>query len=194
MQSFLKGQFWGDALIEEIKAFNITSSASYAAFVVVGVIADIVLIMFGCVYFALRPDLYRTGLLALVPRPGQRRVVETLNSTQIALLRWLKGQLISMAIVGALTALGLWLLGVPSSIALGAIAAFAEFIPYGPILAVIPALFVTISEGGSMLVWVLLLYLCIQQIESNLVTPIVTRELVHLPPALTVFAIVALGL
>lgn len=195
LQGFLKDRFWGSAIIDEVRNFNLASWASNVAFVAVGALADIILIVVGAVYLAAQPDLYRRGLMALVPRSQQQRASETLHEIRIALLQWLKAQLISMVIVGTLTVAGLWVLGMPSSIALGVIAGFAEFIPYvGPFLAFVPAILVAISEGGSLLVWVPLLYLAIQQIESNLVMPIVTRELVYLPPALTVFSIVALGI
>lgn len=100
-----------------------------------------------------------------------------------------------MSVIGALTTLGLWLIGVPSALALGLLAGLAEFVPLiGPIAAAIPALLVASSQGMDGVMLVAALYLVIQQLEGYLLTPLVTRELASVPPALTLFAIVAAGL
>ncbi|MGZ9075463.1 MAG: AI-2E family transporter [Burkholderiaceae bacterium] len=93
-----------------------------------------------------------------------------------------------MVAIGALTTLGLWLIGVPSALALGLLAGLAEFVPIvGPTIAAIPALLIALTLGPDVLVWTLLLYLAIQQIEGNVIMPIVTRHAVDLPPALALF-------
>jgi predicted PurR-regulated permease PerM len=64
----------------------------------------------------------------------------------------------------------------------------------GPIVAAVPALLIALSEGAQIALWTLLLYVAIQQVESNLITPLVQRQAVSLPPAVTLFAVVAFGL
>lgn len=82
----------------------------------------------------------------------------------------------------------------PSALALGFLAGLSEFVPIvGPVLGAVPALLLALSEGGNTVFWVLGLYLAVQQIESNLIMPLVQRETVDLPPVLTLFAILALG-
>jgi predicted PurR-regulated permease PerM len=111
-----------------------------------------------------------------------------------ALRLWLLGQLASMVIVGVLTGVGLWLVGLPSPFVLGLLAGLAEFVPIiGPILAAIPGLVLALSYGTEMVVWVLAVYVIVQQIESYVILPVVQRKAVSLPPALTLFAVVAMG-
>lgn len=194
VRSYLQQRPWGRVVLDEVQSLSLGPWAGTAAFAVIGGVADIILVIVGGVYLAVQPDLYRRGLIALVPHAGKQKAAETLDESRIALWQWLKGQFISMAIVGVLTAAGLWLIGMPSALALGFLAGVAEFVPYiGPFLAAAPAILLALSEGSLTLFWVVLLYLAVQQIESNLVMPIVMRKLVYLPPALTVFSIVALG-
>jgi predicted PurR-regulated permease PerM len=97
------------------------------------------LVVFGGIYLAIDPRLYRDGLLKLVPPAIQPNVHATLDDAGHALKRWLRGQVLAMLLVGVFTGLGLWLVGVPSAFALGFIAGIAEFVPIvGPILAAIP--------------------------------------------------------
>lgn len=160
-----------------------------------GALADLILVLIGGVFFAIRPDLYREGLVKLVPGEAARaRVADTLDTCGRALRAWLLGQLVSMAIVGALTWLGLWLIGVPAAFALALLASLAEFVPMvGPVAATVPALLLALTQGWGTALWTLALYLAVQQAESNLITPLVQREAVELPPALTLFGVVAFG-
>jgi predicted PurR-regulated permease PerM len=112
-----------------------------------------------------------------------------------ALRLWLLGQLLAMFLVGAMIALGLWALGVPSALALGFIAGMLEFVPFlGPIIAALPGVAVGLGEGMETAVWVMALYFIVQQGEGYFIIPLVQQGTVALPPALTLFAIVAFGL
>ena len=162
----------------------------------VGGLADLLLIVFGGVYLAAQPGLYRKGLLLLFP-PGDSRkhVADTLDASGAALRLWLLGQLVAMAFLFVLTGLGLWAIGVPAALALALLAGLAQFVPLiGPIVAAVPALLIALSEGWRIVTWTLMLYVAIQQVESNVITPLVQRQAVSLPPAVTLFAVVAFGL
>jgi predicted PurR-regulated permease PerM len=99
-----------------------------------------------------------------------------------------------MSLVGILTALGLWLLGVPLALILGLIAALLEFVPYiGTILSAVPAILLALLQGPMQALWVVLLYFVIQSIESYLLTPLVQQRVVSLPPALVLAAQVLMG-
>lgn len=162
---------------------------------VASALVNLLLVLFGAVFLAGNPHIYRTGLLKLVPERRRELAGEALTDSGRALKRWLLGQLVSMVIVGSLTGLGLWLLGVPSALALGVVAGVAEAVPYaGPIIAAIPGLLIALLAGPQTALWTLFLYVAIQQIEGTLVMPIIQKRAVSLPPALTVFGIVAAGL
>lgn len=172
----------------------LTSVAGYSA-VIVSVLAHLLLVIVAGVYLAVRPEIYSRGLAMLFPRRMRGNAVETLYDVGRALELWLLGQLTAMLLVGVLTTVGLMLIGLPSAFALGLLAGFAEFVPLvGPFVAAAPAVLVALSESTTTALWVVGLYMLIQQIEGNLITPIVQRHTVDLPPALTLFAIVAFGI
>ena len=155
---------------------------------------DLLLVVLAGIYLAAQPKLYRRGIILLFPRPRRRQARETLDAVGRALKAWLVGQLVAMVIVGIITGTGLALIGVPSPLALGLAAALLEFVPIvGPILAAAPALLMASTQGLDILLLTLGLYVLVQQLEGNVVTPIVLQEAVSLPPAVTIFAVVAFG-
>jgi predicted PurR-regulated permease PerM len=158
-------------------------------------ITALLLIVFGAVFIAAQPRLYRGGLLQLVP-PQQRELAgEALDDSGHALRLWLIGQAISMIVVGLATGIGLWLAGVPSAVALGVIAGLTEAVPYvGPIVGSIPGLLVALTVGPETAFWALVVYVIVQQLEGYALLPIIQRRMVSLPPALTLFWIMAAGL
>jgi predicted PurR-regulated permease PerM len=156
--------------------------------------ANLVLVGVAAVYLAAQPERHRAGALMLIPQALRDKVGSTFDNAGRALRLWLFGQLVSMTVVGVLATVGLYLIGMPSALALGFLAGVSEFVPLvGPALAAIPAILVALSEGGTTIFWVLGLYLAIQQLENNIIMPLVHRRTVELPPVVTLFAILALG-
>jgi predicted PurR-regulated permease PerM len=117
-----------------------------------------------------------------------------LGSSARALRNWLGGQLVAMVVVGVVTGVGLALLDVPLALSLATIAALLEFIPFlGPIIAAIPAILIAFTVDPMTALYVLLLYVGVQQLEGYVLTPLVQRWAVELPPALGVLSVVVLG-
>lgn len=174
---------------------DILAQMSRAVRSIAAAITDLLLLLFGSIFIAANPGLYRRGLLKLIP-PSHRSVADdALANTGQALRKWMLGQLVSMTVIGLLTGLGLWLLGIPSAAALGLIAGASEIVPFaGPVLAAVPILLVALAEGPQTALLALALILVVQQIEGNLIMPYVQKMAVSLPPALTVFGVVAGGL
>jgi predicted PurR-regulated permease PerM len=163
--------------------------------VLAGLVANAVLVIIAAFYLGLSPATYRAGLLYLLPPSVRGSADETLTAIGHGLQRWIVGQFVAMAVVGILTFIGLWMLGVPSALALAVIAALLEFIPFvGPILAAIPALAIAFGESAELALWVLALYVLVQQIEGNVLMPLIQRQAVSLPPVATLFAVLAAGL
>lgn len=176
-------------------ASNLVSGLGKALFSVGNAIAGTLLVFVGGIYLAAQPGLYRTGLLKLVPAARRALVAESLGATGQALRLWLLGQLVAMVVIGLLTGIGLALIGVPSALALGLIAGLADFVPViGPIVAAVPALLIALTQGNDVVLLTLALYVVVQQIEGNLVMPLVQQRVGDLPPALLLFAVVAAGL
>ena len=161
---------------------------------VAGALASLLLVLFGGIYLAINPRLYRDGLVKLMPPSVQPNVNATLDDSGEALKRWLAGQVIAMLLVGVFTGAGLWLAGVPSPFALGLIAGLAEFVPLiGPILAAVPALLIASTQDWHTVLLALAVLVVVQQLESNLITPLIANRMVSIAPAVGLFAVVAMG-
>jgi len=174
---------------------NMMSRIGGALGAVMGVFTNIFLVLFAGLYIAAQPKLYRDGFLKLVPPRDRARIDATLMRCGMFLRNWLLGQLIAMVVVGTLTWAGLKLLKVPSALALGLFAGLAEFVPIlGPIAAAIPALIIAFSQDSRLALWVLALFVVIQQLEGNILQPIIQRRMVALPPAVTLFAVLAFAI
>lgn len=170
-------------LVTEYTATTISAFTSFALILIIGV------------YLAASPKHYLHGVLKLVPDPYTARAEDALVNAGHALRRWLAGQLIIMVIVGTLVSIGLTVIGLPSSLALGFLAGVAEFVPIlGPILAAVPAILVAFSEDRETLFWVIGLFVAVQQLEGYVITPLVQKKAVQLPPVLTILSIVAFGI
>ncbi|MGE0491332.1 MAG: AI-2E family transporter [Vulcanimicrobiota bacterium] len=152
----------------------------------VGALTGSGLVLALAIYLVFEPALYRRGLLQLVPSSQRGLVDRMLKRLYQDMTSYLWATLYSMAIIGLLTTLGLWLIDLPMFLALGLLAGLLEFIPYlGPLLAGVPILLVAFSVGPEQTMWACLCYAAIQLLESWLITPMVHRDMVRLPPALT---------
>jgi predicted PurR-regulated permease PerM len=171
----------------------VVNVASYSTWVFTVVAYGLVVLSAG-VYLALSPRVYLDGVLKLVPEDRQARARDTLETVGRALMLWLLGQLAAMVLVGVLTTLGLLWLGIPSALALGVLAGLFEFVPLvGPVASAAPAIVVGLAEGPATALWVLGLYVVIQQVEGMLIVPLIQARTVDLPPVVTIFAIIAFG-
>ena len=161
---------------------------------VFGGVANMVLMITMAIFLALDGPNYRNGALRLVPiphRPEAREITDELGTT---LGRWMAGQALDMLAVAVLTGLGLWLLGMPLAMVLGLIAGLTNIIPYvGPFLSGAPAVLFALTQGFDMAVYVLLLFIFVQQFEGNVLLPLIQKYASDMPPVLTVMGIVAFG-
>jgi len=156
--------------------------------------AGLLLVIVGGVYMAIDPDIYRNGLIKLVPPEWQPRIRATLDDAGEALRMWMGAQLLAMVIVGVLIAVGALLIGIPSALALGLIFGLTEFVPVvGPIAGAVLVVLVAIGQSWEMALWATGLVILVQQLESNLIMPLVSGHAVELPPAVGLFAVVAMG-
>ena len=161
----------------------------------IDVLTTIGLVFIVGVYFAINPQLYKKGLLLLIPKEKEERISEVLETSGRALWLWLKGQLIAMAFVGVILTVGLMIIGVPLALVLGIIGGLLEFIPFiGPFLAAVPILLLALSVDTQTAFFAVILLLIVQQLEGNVITPLVQQQMVHLPPSVVILGIMAFGL
>lgn len=153
------------------------------------VAAGLVLILFLAIYLAIDPGLYRRGLLRLVPRKSRPRADKMLSAIAVTLRKWLVTQLIAMVVIGLVTTLVLLALNVRAAIPLGILAGLLEFVPtLGPILSALPAIAMGFVDSPEKALAVTVAYIGIQFLENHLLIPILMKEGIDIPPALTIVA------
>ena len=153
----------------------------------VTVAAGLFLIIVLSIYVGADPELYHTGLLHLMPGTSRERAAIVLTRIAVVLRKWLVTQLIAMVVIGTAATIALLVLHVKAALALGVIAGLLEFVPtIGPILSAIPAIAMGFLDSPEKALYVGLAYLLIQQLEGHLLIPMLMKEGMDLPPALTI--------
>lgn len=162
---------------------------------VAAIFGGVLVVFVGGIFLAMNPEFYRAGLVAMMPCEHQALMRTCLEACGKALHNWLLGQSIAMLIVGSLVATGLSFAGVPSAAALGLLTGLSQLIPLiGPTASAIPGLILAASHGWQTAAWALGIYVGIQQLEANLITPHIQSHMTKMPPVLVLFAILGFGL
>ncbi len=161
----------------------------------IGGLAGVFFVLFSGIYLVFEPELYIEGFLHLFPAEKKDRTREVLKAIVRALRWWLLGRAFSMLAVGLLTMTGLFIIGMPLAPTLGLISGLLTFIPFlGPWLSIAPALLVALVEGPLMIVSVVVVYIVVQQLENHIITPLVQKEAVFIPPVVLLAAQVLIGI
>ena len=148
------------------------------------------------IYLALQPGVYRERIIALFPPRHRDLVRDILHDVADSLRAYIIGQLTTMAVLAAPTALGMYALGVPYWLAFGVFTGAVAIVPFfGTLLStLLPAAFVlTTPHGGSRALLVVGLGVVVHIIEGNFVSPLVMSRKVELPPILTIMAVLVMG-
>lgn len=149
----------------------------------------IVIVVVG-LYGALNGPGYGDKLLSVMPERRRESVLRISRGIIYTLRWWLIGQLIPMAVLGVVTMIGLWALGVPLAFALGLLTGAMIFIPYvGSWIAFVPTILVSLTKGVETAIYVAILYLVVHLLEGYALTPMVQKRAVLLPPELTILAL-----
>ena len=199
LTSTLEQYGWGRWVMEQLSSSasngDVVSRAQTMANRLMSVGVAFVVILFSGLYLAAEPGPYIRGVLRLVPPHSRRNAAEVLFAIGGVLRWWLVGQALAMGVVGLLMGVGLWLIGVQLALILGLLAGLLEFVPFlGPVLAFGPALLLALANSGQQAAYVLALYLVVQTVEGYVLTPLVQRKAVELPPVLTISAQVGLSM
>lgn len=202
IQEYTPDLKWADQLANHIKSPNsydpktstIVNAASSFLSSTINSLGSIIFALFLGIFISINPKWYINGTVLLFPPANREKARAVLNACGSALSDWLLAKIASMIVVGILTTLGLWVLGIDLALILGIIAALLSFIPnIGPLIAFIPAAMVSVLSGFDALLYVTTLYIAVQTIESYLLTPILQAKIVGIPPALTLFMQVILA-
>lgn len=195
---------WGRTLIEQLPSVedmrqNINPSSLLSGVggffsSTVGAVGNFFIVILLAIYLATEPRFYVRGFIKLFPKQRRHRATQVVAAVGDTLRWWLIGKVGSMIFIGILTWIGLSIIGVPLALTLGLIAGLLSFIPnFGPIISALPALLLAFIDSPITAVYVLGLYIGVQLIESNIVTPLIERETIELPPALTIVFQLALA-
>lgn len=166
------------------------SAAQRAVTVVSGgvsLVGYLVLLAFVGLFLAAEPGLYRRGLVRLFPVRTRARIDEVLLEVGDRLQSWLLGRGMLMLGIAIATWIGLLVLGIPLALALAVLAGLLTFIPnFGPVIAAVPAMLLALLEGPTQVLYVGILYLGLQTVESYTLEPYVMRKADDLAPALVI--------
>jgi predicted PurR-regulated permease PerM len=201
VRRYLENTVWGNRILQDLgdERFlggldTLAGRFAGAALTTFGIVGSIFIVLITAIYFAVQPETYKRGFLMLVPVERRQRGAEVLDAIGETLRYWLIGRAIEMVAVGLMAYLGLMMLGVPLALMLAIIAGVLNFIPYiGAIAGALPAILVALGQGPMMALWVGLLFVVIQSIESYLLYPYIQQRTVHLPAALTILSQTVFG-
>lgn len=151
-------------------------------------VGNIFIVLFLGLAFAAQPGVYRDGLLFLAPAKHRVRATVIIDRISETLERWLIAQIIVMLAVGAVTWIGLAVIGVPGSFILGIQAGLLAFIPtVGAIIAGVVVVLASLASGWIPALSALILFLGVHAMESYVLTPVLQRQALDIPPG-TLFA------
>lgn len=186
-----------DSLLQNLQAWISQFFSNFFSifFSTLGMMLNVLLFVFVTLMLLANPQPYRRGFTLLFPSFYRDRVDEVLDQCEDALTGWAIGMLFNMMVIGTMSGIGLWILGVPLPLANAILAALLTFIPnIGPTISVIPPTLLALLENPWKAIAVIVLYIVIQQVESNILTPLVMQRQVSLLPAITLLALAAFGL
>jgi len=161
----------------------------------IGVLIHVVSVLIMGIYLAVKPSLYREGIVALTPPAYRDLARDILDDMGHTLRAWLVGLGISMLALGLFTWMGLLLLDVPYSLAFGVFTGLAVIVPFfGTITStLLPALFVVGTAGITKALLVILLGVIVHIFEANVVAPMVFEKKVELPPVMTILSVLVMA-
>lgn len=154
-----------------------------------GVVLNVLFILVLTLMMLVNPLAYRQGFIRLFPSFYRRRVDQILAECERALGNWVVGALIGMGVIALFSLIGLSIIGVKAALANAVLAGILNFIPnLGPAFSVVPPIAIALLDSPVKAVSVLILYIIIQQFESNFLTPYIMSQQVSLLPAVTLIS------
>lgn len=154
-----------------------------------GAMGNLYIILFLGIFFTAEPSLYKNGILLMVPQGRKKMAVNIMNRISISLKGWIKGTLLAIALITIILSVGLSLIGIPVALVLALIAGMLKIIPnFGSMVAMVPGVLLALTVSTSTAIGVALLYIIAQTIVSNIITPVIQKRMISIPPALTLIS------
>jgi predicted PurR-regulated permease PerM len=180
-QEYLSSHVTFSSVLDVSRSITEAVSLSLVAFIVT-------------VYLVIHPTLLIDGFVSLFPAGRREKVRDVLGKMYQAVQKWFLGQLSAMVIIGVLTAVALSIIGLPYALLIGAFSGILAFIPLiGFVISIIPPVLLALVTDPILIVWVVLSYILIHQVEAHVIQPIVMSRAVTLHPVVVVSAILIMG-
>lgn len=154
-----------------------------------GALGNLYIILFLGIFFTAEPSLYKNGILLLVPPDRKEVAKRIMDRISFSLKGWIKGTLLAVALITIMLAIGLSVIGIPVALILALIAGMLKIIPnFGSMVAMIPGVLLALTVSTNTAIGVALLYIISQTIVSNIITPVIQKKMISIPPALTLIS------
>lgn len=200
LKEYVLATSWGDRLRDKITGDGWSILGRFGSYVpsvassVLGLGSTLVILVATALFLAVSPELYRNGLVHLLPMEWRPRGRDVLDAMGEGLQLWFIGQFADMVVVAVLTGIGLYAIGVPLAVTLALFAGLLNFVPYiGALAGSLPALLVAAAQGPRVVLYTAILIGCVQLLEGNVTAPLIQKRTVDLPPALTILSQTVLG-
>jgi predicted PurR-regulated permease PerM len=183
----------GTSMAQEYIANTMKYSLS-TFFETISVFLDLVLAMIIAYYFIKDAEFFKTSVLSLTPRRWRNGMINAGREIHLILTNFIQGQLLTAIIIGTLEMIGLSLVKVKYPLILGLIGGIANIIPYfGPVIGAIPAVAVAIIDSPLKVIWVVVVFVIIQQIDNAFISPKIIEGKLGLHPVSTILAVLIGG-
>jgi predicted PurR-regulated permease PerM len=178
-----------EAAQDRVSGLSVETVAS-AGYSIANIVYLVVVILLTSVYAVLQPAPLVRGFVSLFPAGRRQQVREMLHKMYWNVQRWLLGQFADKMIVGLLIGLGLWVVGIPFALLLGILTGLLGLIPYvGIVVSLVPPVLLALTSNPMDVLWVMVVYLLVLQLEADLIYPVVMSRAVSLHPAAIIFGL-----
>ncbi len=182
-----------EAAQDRVSGLSLETVAS-AGYSIANIAYLVVVILLTSVYVVLQPAPLVRGFVSLFPAGRRQQVREMLNKMYWNVQRWLLGQFADKMIVGLLIGFGLWVVGVPFALLLGILTGLLGIVPYiGIVVSLVPPVLLALASTPMDVLWVMVVYLLVLQLEADLIYPVVMSRAVSLHPAAIIFGLFVMG-
>jgi predicted PurR-regulated permease PerM len=161
---------------------------------VAGILAALVLILITAYYMAVRPDPLVGGLISLFPPRRRDHIRHVLTRLRQSWIGWMEGVAIDMLVTFVLLYLGLTIIGLDFAIFFAVLSALLVVVPYfGAIAGAIPPVLFALTDSPGKAVVTLVVYILVQQLESNVTIPVIMANRTRMHPAMIAIGVVVVG-
>jgi predicted PurR-regulated permease PerM len=141
-------------------------------------------------YFIYNFDRYTRSFIRAFPHRHRPMIEELTTTAGHSVGSYVRGQILISVIVGFLTFIGLTFVGVPLALALGVLTGICNLIPYlGPIIAAVPTAIIAFTEGNTQVIGAMITLLVVNQIDANVISPMVMSQTSEVDPVTVIVAI-----